>query len=125
VGYAKIFGTGHYISACRRWNEKPNIEKTWLQFKAHFSAAHRQHKKMKGELTATPWYHATHDAVGQTEDKTAQATIGALATLATEMATDRGFVATLTEANSRLAKQLEDNARKLRDLKALLKKETT
>jgi hypothetical protein len=29
VGHAKIFDTGHFMSACRRWNEKPNIEKTW------------------------------------------------------------------------------------------------
>jgi hypothetical protein len=49
VGYAKIFATGHFMSACRIWNEKSNAEKIWAQFKAHFSAAHRQHKKMQGE----------------------------------------------------------------------------
>jgi hypothetical protein len=27
VGYANIFSTGHFMSACLRWNEKPNIEK--------------------------------------------------------------------------------------------------
>jgi hypothetical protein len=48
VGYAKIFATGHFMSACRRWNEKPHSEKTWAQFKAHFSDAHRQHKHMQG-----------------------------------------------------------------------------
>jgi hypothetical protein len=52
----------------------------------------------------------------------AEATIGALANLATATATDRGVVATLTEANARLAKQLEDNVSELRELKALLKK---
>jgi hypothetical protein len=36
VGYAKIFATGHFMSACRRWNEKHAIEKTWTQFKSHF-----------------------------------------------------------------------------------------
>jgi hypothetical protein len=34
-------------------------------------------------------------------------------------------VATLTEANARLAKQLEDNSNELRDLKDLIKKEMT
>jgi FKBP-type peptidyl-prolyl cis-trans isomerase (trigger factor) len=34
-------------------------------------------------------------------------------------------VATLTEANARLAKQLEDNSNELRELKALFKKERT
>jgi hypothetical protein len=53
----------------------------------------------------------------------AEATIGALANLATATAADRGVVAALTQANSRLAKQLEDNSNKLRELKALLKKE--
>jgi hypothetical protein len=43
VGYAKIFATGHFMSACRRWNEKHAIEKNWTQFKSHFAAAHRQH----------------------------------------------------------------------------------
>jgi hypothetical protein len=28
VGYAKIFATGHFMSACRWWNEKPTAEKT-------------------------------------------------------------------------------------------------
>jgi hypothetical protein len=27
VGYAKIFATGHFMSACRQWNEKPLAEK--------------------------------------------------------------------------------------------------
>jgi hypothetical protein len=60
--------------------------------------------------------------VGQTEDQMVEATIGALANLATATATDRGVVATLTEANAHLAKQLEDNASELQDLKAILKK---
>jgi hypothetical protein len=53
----------------------------------------------------------------------AEETIGALANLATSTAADRGVVATLTEANARLATQLEDNSNELRELKALLKKE--
>jgi hypothetical protein len=53
----------------------------------------------------------------------AEATIGALENLATATAADRGVVAALTQANSRLAKQLEDNSSELRELKALLHKE--
>jgi hypothetical protein len=52
-----------------------------------------------------------------------EATIGALANLATVTATDRRVVTTLTEANSRLTKQLEDRSNELKDIKALLKKE--
>jgi hypothetical protein len=52
-----------------------------------------------------------------------ESTIGALSNLATATAADRGVVEALTQANSRLAKQLEDNSTELRELKVLLKKE--
>jgi hypothetical protein len=52
-----------------------------------------------------------------------EATIGALANLATPTAADRGVVATLMEANARLVKQLEDNSNELWELKALIKNE--
>jgi hypothetical protein len=123
VGYAKIFATEHFMMACRRWNEKHLIEKTWTQFKSNFAAAHRQHKQMQGESAATAGYHSANAAVRQTEDQLAEATIVALASLATATASDRGVVATLTEANARLVKQLEDNSDELRELKALIKKE--
>jgi hypothetical protein len=123
VGYAKIFTTDHFMSTCRRWNEKLTIEKTWTQFKSHFAAAHRQHKQMQGESAATAGYHSANAAVTHNEDQMADATIGALANIATATAADRGVVAALTQANSRLAKQLEDNSTELRELKALLKKE--
>jgi hypothetical protein len=123
VGYAKIFATGHFMSACRRWNEKPLADKTWAQFKAHFSAAHLQHKQMQGESAATAKYHSANTDVGQTEDQMAEATIGALANLITATAADRGVVSTLTDANARLVKQLEDNSNELRELKDLIKKE--
>jgi hypothetical protein len=122
VGYAKIFATGHFMNACRRWNEKHTIEKTWTQFKSHFAAAHHQHKKMQGESAATAGYHSANAAVTHNEDQMAEATIGALTNLSTETAADRGVVAALTQANVCLAKQLEDNSNELRELKALLKK---
>jgi hypothetical protein len=52
-----------------------------------------------------------------------EATIGALSNLATETAADRSVAATLTEANARLVKQLEDNSNELLELNALIKKE--
>jgi hypothetical protein len=99
------------------------ILKKWSQFKAHLVTAHRQQKQMQSESAVTSGYHPANSNVGQTEDQMTEATIGALANLATATATDREVVATLTEANARLTKKLEDNTSELRDLKALLKKE--
>jgi hypothetical protein len=52
VGYAKIFGTGNFMSACRIWNVKETLDKTWEIFKAHFAVAHRQHKQLQGGSAA-------------------------------------------------------------------------
>jgi membrane-bound ClpP family serine protease len=111
------------MSTCRRWSEKHTIEKAWTQFKSHFAAAHRQHKQMQGESSATAGYHSANAAVTHNEDQMAEATIGELANLKTATAADRGVVAALTQTNSRLAKQLEENSTELRGLKALLNKE--
>jgi hypothetical protein len=59
----------------------------------------------------------------QNEDQMAEATIGALANLATATAADRGVVAAPTQANSRIGKQLEETSSELRELKALLNQE--
>jgi hypothetical protein len=78
---------------------------------------------MQGESAATAGYHSANSPVGKTEDQFAEATIGALTNLASATAADRGVVETLTEANARLVKQLEDNSNELRELKALIRKE--
>jgi hypothetical protein len=111
------------MSACRRWNEKPAADKTWTHFKSPFAAAHRQHKQMQGEASETAGYHSANAAMTHTEDQMAEAIIGALENLATSTASDRGEVAALTQANSRLAKQLEENSSELRELKAFLNQE--
>jgi hypothetical protein len=111
------------MSSCCRWNEKEAADKTWSNFKVHFDASHCQYNQMQGESATNSGYHAANAAVGQTEDQMAEATIGALTNLETATATGRGVVATLTEANSRLARQLEDRSNELKEIKAFLKKE--
>jgi hypothetical protein len=108
VGHAEIFATGHFMSACRRLNEKPAAEKTCTHFKS--TAAHAG-------------FHSANATMTQNEDQMAEATISALANLATATAADRGVVAALTQANSRLVKQPEETASELRELKALLHQE--
>jgi hypothetical protein len=78
---------------------------------------------MKGETAAHAGFHSANAAMTQTEDHMAEATIGALANLATATAADRGVVAALTQDNSRLVKQLEETLSELRELKTLLHQE--
>jgi hypothetical protein len=115
VAYTKIFATGSFMSDCCRWNENLAADKTWTNFKTLFAATYHQHKQMQGESAANSGYNADSAAEGQTEDQMDEATIGTLANLETATIADCGVVATLTEANVRLAMQLE--------VKALLKKD--
>jgi hypothetical protein len=78
---------------------------------------------MQGESAATAGYHSADSAMTHNEDQMAEATIGGLVNLATATAADIGVVAALTQANYRLAKQLEENSSELRELKALLNQE--
>jgi hypothetical protein len=86
VGCKKIFATGHFMSACRRWNEKPAAEKTWTNFKSHFAAAHRQHRQIQGDTAANAGYYSDNAAMTKNDDHMAEVTIGALENLATAAA---------------------------------------
>jgi hypothetical protein len=52
--YAKIFATGIFNSACRRWNDRIPAEQTWNSFKTHFAMAYRQHKQLQGGQMLPP-----------------------------------------------------------------------
>jgi hypothetical protein len=65
VGYAQIFSTRHFMSACRHWNEKPSADKTWTHVKSHFAAAHCQHKQIQGQSAAHAGYHSASAAMTQ------------------------------------------------------------
>jgi hypothetical protein len=78
---------------------------------------------MIGETAVHAGFHSANAAMTQNEDQMADATIGTLANLYTATAADRGVVADLTQANSRLVKQLEETSSELRELKALFHQE--
>ena len=41
IAYTLVFKTGLYFKDCKAWNAKPNNEKIWTNFKAHFHHAQR------------------------------------------------------------------------------------
>jgi hypothetical protein len=107
--YSKIFKSGKFNSACRRWDEKLEGDKTSNNFKIHFAAAYRQHRQKQGEKIGAQTF--ANAAITQaSEDDLAEQSLGAFANLAKATAVDRNVVAQLTAANSRLTKKLEDNA---------------
>jgi hypothetical protein len=92
-----------------------NLRPTFLPLTVSTSRCRENQPQQPGTTLPTP-------LLEKTEYQMDEATIGALANLATATASDHGVVATLKEANTRLVKQLEDNSTELRELKALIKK---
>jgi hypothetical protein len=93
--YSKIFKSRKFNSACRRWDEKLEADKTWNNFKIQFAAAYRQHRQMQGETVGGQGF--ANAAVTQTsEDYLGEQALRAFANLATATAVDLGVVAQLT-----------------------------
>jgi hypothetical protein len=120
--YSKIFKSGKFNCACRRREEKIEADKTWNNFKIYVAAAYRQYRQMQGETVGAQGF-ANAAVTQESEDDLAEQALGSFANLAAATDVDLNVVAQLTESNSRLAKQLEDNATSLKEVKALLKKE--
>jgi hypothetical protein len=47
--YSIIFKSGKFKSACRKWDENIEADKTWNNFKVHVAAAYRQHRQIQGD----------------------------------------------------------------------------
>jgi hypothetical protein len=107
--YANIFATGNLHSACRHWNKINPVEQTWNNFKIHFATAYRQKNQMQGETAVASGY-ANVTVVQTADDDLTGAAIGTFAKLVRATAVDRAIVATLTDANSHLTKQLEETS---------------
>ena len=42
IGYIILHKTGKFSHPIIEWNRKPVVDKTWAQFKTHFSTAHKE-----------------------------------------------------------------------------------
>ena len=54
--YTKILTTGILNSDCFRWDENLESDKTWDNFRIHFSTSYLQHSNMHGETAAASGY---------------------------------------------------------------------
>ena len=46
MAYIILSKTGKFETSLREWIRKPQVDKTWVNFKAHFTAAHKELKKL-------------------------------------------------------------------------------
>jgi hypothetical protein len=106
VAYTLVFNTGLYPDACHAWQSRAVVDNTRAQFKIDFSTAHREFR-LTNQTAQQSGFHSANMMSEQGRDGSMQDTAEAIAQLATETASDRSTVATLTTTNAKLATQLE------------------
>ena len=95
IAYTLIFKTGLYFKDCKAWNAKPNNEKTWNNFKAHFQRAQRL---LRDQLRTTKQAGFTSNLATQHNTNNTQPPpeyCDALVNLATSAAADRDLLTKL------------------------------
>jgi hypothetical protein len=102
VAYTLVFNTGLFPDACRAWQVCPAAQQTWINFKVHFSAAHREFRL----TNQTAQQFVFHSANMMIENHPYQGTTDTTAQLEVATALDRDMVDTLTTANAKLILQL-------------------
>jgi hypothetical protein len=107
-----------YYDDCDDWLDLPAAEQTWANFQTHFTAAHRKAKR-KQRTTQSEGYHGANaslqiDTALQSEN---EATIDALANMATVMSADRATMSQLTKSISELTAQLTAKDNEIASLK--------
>jgi uncharacterized protein YdbL (DUF1318 family) len=107
AAYTIIYKTGIYYDVCDDWLDLPSNDQNWTNFQRHFTAAHRKAKR-KQRTTPSEGYHEANatlqpDPTLQAEN---EATIDALANMATAMLADRATMGQLTKSIAKLTSQL-------------------
>jgi hypothetical protein len=116
LAYSLIFATGHYDQACREWRQKAAGDKTWANYKIHFTEAYNDRRETQ-LTTQGAGYHGAHMVTADYLTSTAEA----FANLATANAVDRTAVGTLVSANATLTAQLALCNAEISDLKNQIK----
>ena len=116
TAYTLVFNAGVFQDSCREWRKFPQVQKTWPNFKIHFSEAHRDYVQLQNQAGGgqNPFHYNTANSVelmAATEEHNPEPifsheTAEALANLASATASDRATVASLTTTNEKLTAQL-------------------
>jgi hypothetical protein len=64
IVYALIFNTRVYTDGCKEWEKNDILEKTWDNFKAHFTTEHRLYRKQSRRAQASGFYTTNHAQKG-------------------------------------------------------------
>ena len=103
-----IESTGFYTMDCREWNRTNKAQKTWVNFKLHFSRAFRENRDQSRQAQHAGYGHSNtqNSANAAMLEEMTQDHIHALVNLATATQLDRTTVANMSKTIADLTLQL-------------------
>jgi hypothetical protein len=107
IAYALVFNTCVYSDACEEWEKHDILEKTWENFKAHFTTKHHLYRKQT-QTAQTTGYQAANHAQRNLPDALMVEQLEALAMLASASATDRTTLSHLVSSSAQLLTNLAE-----------------
>ena len=68
IGYVIMWRTGVLVDDLKSWNNKPRIQKTWINFKTHFRKAVSDYKKLKGPTVNNSLFQNHANLINEIKD---------------------------------------------------------
>jgi hypothetical protein len=106
VAYTLVFNTVLFPDACRAWQSRAIVGKTWAKCNIVFATAHRE-LRLTNQTAQQSGFHSTNMMIEQHSPESMNEPDEAITHLATATASGRSIVATLTTTNAKLAYHLE------------------
>lgn len=103
-----MFQTGLYASACRKWHDEDEEDKTWGDFKTYFLKAH-QTLRLSQATTQSAGYHAANYVATDRDI----ATMDAIAYLAKSQTSDQSTISTMASSQTQLQHALQEELAKM------------
>ena len=107
TAYLLLFKTGLYKDACKEWNRRAPITKTWDNFKTDFSTANQELRELQA-LTQAANFETPNHHMNNVMDQYHAETLDSLRVMHEATMTDRDTVANLARANSTLTQDVAE-----------------
>jgi len=116
--YLGVFSSGFYNEACKEWQRKPEVDKTWLNFKTFFGREYRDLREQQRVTSGTSGFHSANalEDISVVLDNLANAAIAdkaqfdqLLKSIETLTTTNKTLTEQLRVANASLLKQKGTN----------------
>ena len=114
MAYNIVYRTGLFSDECKTWRKKDPPDQTWTTFKAEITLTHQDLRESQVTVQNTVYQNQANLIQEDAMPDNAEA-LAAIAELANTATSDQNTIATLTNTNAQLCKEIAATNSKLAD----------